>query len=437
MTAEKLVTHIESGGMDSALATLYTPEKLAAQRGRVAGALREFAAIFGADREVRLFSAPGRTEIGGNHTDHQRGRVLAAAVNLDVLCVAAQNDDGVIRIQSAGYPRDEVNTGDLALREGEKNKAVSLIRGIAARCRELGFDVGGFDAYTTSDVLSGSGLSSSAAFEIAVGTMLSHLYNAGAVTAVQCAQIGQYAENHYFGKPSGLMDQMASSVGGFVAIDFADPLNPVIDPVSIDLQAAGYTLCVVDTKGDHADLTHEYAAIPVDMGLVAAYFGKQLLREVDSDMFFAKLAAVRQSCGDRAVLRAIHFFADNERVRRQTQALREGDIAQFLQLVVASGRSSQSCLQNVFACSDPQHQGLSLALALSERMLAGDGAWRVHGGGFAGTIQAFVPNTEVDEYVALMERVFGANCCYRLSVRPCGGVEITESPDGVCCRYTS
>lgn len=426
MTSNRILERLGRGDLNAALATLYAADELPRQRERIVAAVAKFEALFGLGRELRLFSAPGRTEVGGNHTDHQRGRVLAAAVNLDVLCVAAKNDDGVIRIHSEGYARDEVETSDLAVRESEKNRAAALIRGVAARCKEKGFAVGGFDAYTTSDVLKGSGLSSSAAFEVAVGTILSHLYNGGGISAVRIAQIGQYAENAYFGKPSGLMDQMASSVGGFVAIDFSDPEQPIIDAVSLDLHAAGYTLCVVDTGGDHADLTHEYAAIPVEMGRVAKWFGGQYLRDVETERFYAALPQLRRDCGDRAVLRAMHFFGDNRRVAEQAKALRTGDIAGFLRMVVDSGRSSQSCLQNVFACSDPQHQGLSLALARSEQLLANDGAWRVHGGGFAGTIQAFVPNGGVGAYTDAMESLFGDGCCHHLSIRPVGGVEITE-----------
>lgn len=416
----------EQGALDARLTALYTRERVGAQRDRIRRALREFADIFGENRPVRLFSAPGRTEVGGNHTDHQRGRVLAAAVNLDVLCVASPNGEDVIRIQSQGYPRDEIALGDLSVREEEKNKAASLVRGVAARCRERGYSVSGFDAYTVSDVLKGSGLSSSAAFEVAVGTMISHLFNGGAIPPEEIARFGQYAENVYFGKPSGLMDQMASSVGGFVAIDFADPENPVIEPVPLDFANTGYTLCIVDTGGNHADLTGEYAAIPQEMAKVAAHYGKRYLREVSKADFLADLPAIRASCGDRAALRALHFFADDERVPRQAQALREGDFSTFLRLVVESGVSSACGLQNVFACSAPNEQGLSLALALSEGILRDRGAWRVHGGGFAGTIQAFVPDDLLEAYTRAMESVFGQGACYRLSIRPVGGVEIAE-----------
>lgn len=426
MTPKETIARVEAGGFDAVLARLYPPQALPDQRLRIRDAVGEFARLYGDGREVRLFSAPGRIEVGGNHTDHQRGRVLAAAVNLDLLCVASPNEEGVIRVHSKGYPPDELIIGSPGPHDTEKEKSVSLIRGVAARCAALGYKVGGFDAYTVSDVPKGSGLSSSAAFEVAVGTMISGLFNAGAIPAGEIARIGQYAENVYFGKPCGLMDQMASSVGGFVAIDFADPENPVIESMELDVAEKGYAICIVDTKGNHADLTGEYAAIPSEMRLVAEQFGKRFLREVDEGAFWARLPAVRERCGDRAALRAIHFFGDNSRAAAQAAALRRGDFPAFLALVTESGRSSAVNLQNVFACSEPQDQGLSIALAVSETLLAGRGAWRVHGGGFAGTIQAFVPLELVEEYRDRMESLFGQGACHLLSIRPVGGAELTE-----------
>ncbi|MDL2232449.1 galactokinase [Ruminococcaceae bacterium OttesenSCG-928-L11] len=412
-----------TGAYDNTFRYLYAA-KADLQRERYTSLLTGFTGQFG-DKPVRLFSAPGRTEVGGNHTDHQHGRVLAAAVNLDIICAAAPNDDGVIRIHSEGYPMDTVELSDLAKKESEDNKAISLIRGICARMREKGYTVSGFDAYTTSNVLKGSGLSSSAAFEVAIGTMISYLFNDGAVSPVEIAQISQYAENVYFGKPSGLMDQMASSVGGFITIDFADTDHPVIEPIAFDFASCGHSLCIVDTKGDHADLTGEYAAIPADMKKICDVFGVSYLRQVDEAAFYSRLAELRKTCGDRAVLRAIHFFGDNGRVVHQADALNQGRFDRFKELIIESGRSSFACLQNVFACSDPEAQGLSLALALSEDILAGKGAWRVHGGGFAGTIQAFVPTDLLDAYRTKIESVFGDGSCYVLSIRPTGGVEIT------------
>ena len=423
MKTQEMRSRITSGGLDRAFDYLYS-EKAPLQRERYEAAVGEFEKHFGAAREVGLFSAPGRTEVGGNHTDHQQGRVLAAGVNLDVIAVAGRNDDNVIRIQSAGFPMDTIDLSDVSVRECEKNTAASLIRGVAAKFAALGYRIGGFDAYTTSSVLKGSGLSSSAAFETIVGTMLNCLYAGGAATPVQIAQIGQYAENAYFGKPSGLMDQMGCSVGGFITIDFQNPEKPVVEKVDFDFAHSGYKLCVVDTGGNHADLTGDYAAAPVEMRAVAEALGGKVLRDVAPETFYAALPALRGKCTDRALLRAFHFYADNDRVPRQVAALRAGDFEEFKRLVIESGRSSYMYLQNVYTCKNPDEQGLSLALAMSEHLLAGRGAWRVHGGGFAGTIQAFVPEDLLDGYKAAMEAVFGANHCHVLSIRPVGGVDL-------------
>lgn len=423
MTSAELHHKLDTNGFDKTLTFLYGEKRREAAE-RVRRAVRKFSALFGENRGIRIFSAPGRTEVGGNHTDHQNGRVLAAAVDRDVLCIASPNGDNIIRIQSEGHPRDEIDLSSPDIREDERNHAASLIRGIAARCRELGYRVEGFDAYTTSMVPKGSGLSSSAAFEVAVGTMISRLFNDGKIPSVQIARIGQYAENVYFGKPSGLMDQMASAVGGFVAIDFADPENPVVEPLPFDFGACGHSLCIVDTGGNHADLTGDYASIPREMRSVAELFGAQTLREVKPAAFFERLPEVRERCGDRAALRAMHFFSDNERVALQTAALKEGNFDAFKRLVIESGRSSFNCLQNIYAPGSPHEQGLSLALAVSELLLAPQGAWRVHGGGFAGTIQAFVPHELFQSYYSEMERLFIG--CHVLSVRPAGGYEITD-----------
>ena len=423
MKTQEMRSRITSGGLDRAFDYLYS-EKAPLQRERYEAAVGEFEKLFGAGREVGLSSAPGRTEVGGNHTDHQQGRVLAAGVNLDVIAVAGKNDDNVIRIQSAGFPMDTIDLSDVSVRESEKNTAASLIRGVAAKFAALGYRIGGFDAYTTSSVLKGSGLSSSAAFETIVGTMLNSLYADGAVTPVQIAQIGQYAENAYFGKPSGLMDQMGCSVGGFIAIDFQNPEKPIVEKVEFDFAHSGYKLCVVDTGGNHADLTGDYAAAPVEMRSVAEALGGKVLRDVAPETFYAALPALRGKCTDRALLRAFHFYADNDRVPRQVAALKTGDFETFKRLVIESGHSSFMYLQNVYTCKNPDEQGLSLALAMSEHLLAGRGAWRVHGGGFAGTIQAFVPEDLLDGYKAAMEAVFGANHCHVLSIRPVGGVDL-------------
>lgn len=425
-SARDVIKSLQVDAYSAAFARLYPKGQEQAQKRRYIEAIEEFEKLYGENREIILISAPGRTEVGGNHTDHQRGRVLAAPVNLDIICVAAKNCENVIRVKSKGYNQDTVELSDLSARESEENKAISLIRGIAARISKLGYEIGGFDAYTTSDVLKGSGLSSSAAFEVAIGNILNHVYNGGKLSAVEIAQIGQYAENVYFGKPSGLLDQAASSVGGFVTMDFKDPEHPVVEPVEFDFEGSGHTLCVVDTKGNHADLTGEYAAIPPEMKSVARILGGEYLREVDENEFYLRLPEIREKLGDRPALRAMHFFGDNERVLKQVEALRGGDFSRFKELVTESGRSSYDLLQNVFTSSAPNEQGLSVALALSESMLSGRGAWRVHGGGFAGTIQAFVPNDILGKYRKLMERVFGEGACYELMIRPVGGIEVKE-----------
>ena len=415
---------IAEGALDELLTVLYGTEGVLAQKERYAKAKEAFTALYGKREGLRVFSAPGRTEIGGNHTDHNHGRVLAGSVDLDVIAVVAFNDSGIVRIKSEGYPMDTVDITDLAPRNEEKNKAVSLIRGTLARFAALGYKIGGFDAYTTSNVLKGSGLSSSAAFEVLIGTILSGGCNNGAVDPVEIAKIAQYAENEYFGKPCGLMDQMASAVGNIITIDFADPARPVIERVEFDFAKSGYALCIVDTGGNHADLTGEYAAIPAEMKAVARDMGCEFLRQTSLEAVFGRIAALRQAHGDRAVLRAIHFLKDNERVAEQVAALRRGDFAAFRELVIESGRSSFCYLQNVFACCNVQEQGLSLALCMAEELLACQGAWRVHGGGFGGTTQNFVPLGELDRFRRRMEQVFGAGSCHVLRIRPYGGIEI-------------
>lgn len=398
------------------------------QRERYASLTENFKSYFSVESDdgIEYFSAPGRTEIGGNHTDHQHGRVLAAAVNLDIIAAAKKRDDSMIRLKSHEYTKfDEIDISVLEPKSMEREKSASLIRGIAARVSELGYKVGGFDCYTTSNVLKGSGLSSSAAFEVLVVTILNHFYNDDKIDPVTVAQIAQYAENVYFGKPSGLMDQTASSVGGFTAIDFNDPKKPVLEKIEFNLSNYGHKLCIVDTRGSHADLTNEYAAVPVEMKSVAEFFGKSVLREVDEIEFYKSIPALREKLGDRAVLRAIHFFDENRRAKEEADKLKEKDFDAFRALVKDSGNSSLMKLQNVFASSDPGHQGLTLALALTERLLKDRGAYRVHGGGFAGTIQAYVPDDLLDEYKTMIESVFGEGTCYVLNIRTAGGTKIT------------
>ncbi len=380
-----------------------------------------FAAAFGGAPE-RYFSAPGRTEIGGNHTDHQRGRVLAAAVNLDTRAAVRVNGTDTIRILSKGYPMSVVDLSNLEPVEAEINSTPALIRGVAARFTQLGCDVKGFDAYCESTVLPGSGLSSSAAYEVLIGTIVNHLFFDGRISQPEIAQIGQYAENVFFGKPCGLMDQTASAVGNMVTINFFDKNHPVIEPVDFDFASCGHALCIIDSGADHADLTDEYAAITGELKQICQHFGKDVLSQIDQADFFAAIPTLRKTCGDRAVLRAIHFYRDNARVPQQVAALRSGDFAAFLALVKESGHSSWMYLQNVIPAGYKAHQDVAVALALCEHYLQGKGAYRVHGGGFAGTVQAFVPFEILDSFVAGMDAALGEGACHVLSIRPQGGV---------------
>ena len=381
-----------------------------------------FAAAFGGNPD-RYFSAPGRTEIGGNHTDHQRGRVLAGAVNLDTVAAVRLNGTDEIRILSKGYPMSVVNVAELTPVESEINSTPALIRGVVARFTQLGCAVKGFDAYCESTVLPGSGLSSSAAYEVLIGTIVNHMFFEGKATQPEVAMIGQYAENVFFGKPCGLMDQMASAVGNLVNIDFFDKENPVIRPVSFDFASTGHALCIIDSGADHADLTDEYAAVPGEIKAVAAYMGKEVLTQIDEKDFYAKVPELRKACGDRAVMRCIHFYQENARVPKQVEALEKGDFEGFLQLIKESGHSSYMYLQNVIPAGYKAHQDVAVALGLAEHYLNGRGAYRVHGGGFAGTIQAFVPYDILDEFVAGMDAALGQGACHVLSIRPQGGVE--------------
>ena len=382
-----------------------------------------FFAAFGQQPE-RYFSAPGRTEIGGNHTDHQRGRVLAAAVNLDTLAAVRVNGTKTVRILSNGYPLCTVSLDTLVPQESEINTTPALVRGVCARFAELGCKVEGFDAYCESTVLPGSGLSSSAAFEVLIGTIVNHLFFDGRVSQPEIAQIGQYAENVFFGKPCGLMDQTASAVGNLVTIDFADKEHPVIEPVDFDFSACGHALCIIDSQASHADLTDEYAAIPGELKQICAYFGKEVLTQIPEADFFAAIPALRKICPDRAVLRAIHVYQDNARVPRQVAALRRGDFAAFLALVRQSGYSSYMYLQNVIPAGYVEHQDVAVSLALCEHYLQGKGAYRVHGGGFAGTVQAFVPFELLESFRAGIDAALGEGACHVLSIRPQGGVEM-------------
>ena len=382
-----------------------------------------FSEAFGGKPQY-YFSAPGRTEIGGNHTDHQGGRVLAAAVDLDTRAAVARNADGRIRIQSRGYPLCEIDLNSLGPRKEEKNSTTALIRGVTAGFRGVGCAVEGFDAYCESTVLPGSGLSSSAAFEVLVETILNFLFFSEKMTAPEIARIGQMAENIYFGKPCGLMDQMASAVGNLVEMNFLNQDQPEIRPVSFDFSTCGHALCIIDTRASHADLTGDYAAIPEEMWKICHYFGKNLLSQVPEEAFYAALPRLRTECGDRAVLRAMHFFEENKRVVKQVSALESGDFETFLSLVRESGQSSWMYLQNVIPAGASWRQDMALALACCGHFLVDRGAFRVHGGGFAGTVQAFVPEDLLKSFQEGMDGIFGAGACHVLSIRPQGGVQV-------------
>ena len=428
MNTSQLLDALTARQADAALRPLYAldgrPESLDAARARAVRAAQGFLDTFGNLEHAALYSCPGRTEIGGNHTDHQHGRVLCGSVDLDMLACAAPNGQNVIRILSEGYPALEIDLSDLEPRPEEKNTSAALVRGVADRIQHLGYHLRGFDAWATSTVISGSGLSSSAAYEILIGTILNHLCCGGALTPIQNAQIGQYAENVYFGKPCGLMDQMGSAVGGAVAIDFQDPSAPVVEKSPFDFSQSGYTLCIVDTGSCHADLTDDYADITREMGAVAAKFNKIVLRDVVEGQFWQQIPALRQSCGDRAVLRAMHFFAENRRAALEAEALKQGDFDRFLALVNESGQSSEALLENIWSPSAPREQAVTLSLAIGRSLLGGAGAIRVHGGGFAGTIQAFVPNDLVAGFRDGMETILGKGRCHILHIRPIGGCQI-------------
>lgn len=384
-----------------------------------------FEETFGIADEIALFSAPGRTEIGGNHTDHQHGCVLAGSVNLDVISAARPNGTNTVRVQSRNYKMDVIELDDLEIHEEQFDKAIALIRGVIKKFVDLGYEVKGFDAYTISNVLKGSGLSSSAAFEVLIGTIINGLFANNEVSPVEIAKFGQFAENVYYNKPSGLMDQMASSVGSVVAIDFKSTEKPIVNKVEFDLQKNGHALCIIDSGADHADLTNEYAAVPADMKEVAEFFGKKYLREVDEQEFYSNIKNIREKIhNDRAVLRAIHFFDENKRAQEEVTALRNNDFESFKALVKESGRSSYMYLQNVFAASMPKNQAVSLTLALCDEILGDKGAYRIHGGGFAGTVQAFVPFDMLEDFKGRIEAVLGAGMCHVLSIRPVGGYEL-------------
>ena len=425
MTHTGLELQLQQAAFEQTLTRLYGPEGAERARSRCIEVTEGFHQTF--DRPAQaLFSAPGRTEIGGNHTDHQRGCVLAASVDLDILAAAAPTQSGVIRVLSQGYPMTEVDLRELTPRQDEVNTSAALIRGVAARMSEMGCDLHnrGLDVYMTSTVPKGSGLSSSAAYEVLIGTMLNELFWAGHCTPVELAQIGQYAENVFFGKPCGLMDQTASSVGGVVAIDFADTAHPAVERLDVDLHAYGYALCILDSGAGHEDLTGESSAITEELRAVCRVFGKEVLREVPEEDFLAELPKVRKAAGDRAVNRAFHVYGENRRAQAEKEALRQGDFDRFLTLVRESGRSSAMYLQNIIPTGSVTAQELMVTIALCERILEGRGAVRVHGGGFGGTAQAFVPLDMLEKFKAATEAALGPGCCHVVMIRPAGGIKL-------------
>ena len=423
MKTTELKAGFQSGKYAELLKDIYIDESvLEYQKERYVKAIESFEEMFGV-KDVEIYSAPGRSEIGGNHTDHQCGRVLAASINLDAIAIVAKKESGIV-LKSEGYPMINVSLADLLPKKEEEGTSAGLIRGVAARLKEEGYEIGGFEAYVTSDVLNGAGMSSSAAFEVLIGSILSGLYNEGNISPVLIAQVGQYAENVFFGKPCGLMDQMASSVGNLIFIDFADVKNPVIKKVNVNFEDFNHSLCIVDTKGSHADLTDEYAAIPEEMKRVAAYFGKEILKQVDKNEFYTNIPEIRKVAGDRAVLRAMHWFEETDRVIDQVNALEEENFEEFKKLIKSSGDSSFKYLQNVYSVKNLSRQEMAVGLALSDVILKGKGVSRVHGGGFAGTIQAFVPNDIVDIYKKNMEDIFGEDACHVLKIRKYGGMKV-------------
>lgn len=403
---------------------IYANRSEASVKARYNAAFDEFENIYGEADQLSVFSVAGRSEICGNHTDHNYGKVLAASIDLDIIAIVKKTNDNIIRVKSAGFPEDIVSIEKLAPVFEDTGRSASLIRGVCDGFVKNGLAIGGFTAYTTSDILGGSGLSSSAAFEDMIGTILNHLYNNGSIDYIEISKISQYAENVHFGKPCGLMDQVACAAGGFVTIDFEDPKKPIAERIAFDLSAKGYSLCIVNTGGSHANLTDDYAAVPAEMKAIAKYFDKPVLRGLTETDIVKNTAALRKTCGDRAVLRALHFIRENKRVERMLTALADGNTAEFLAIIKESGNSSANLLQNYYSPKAPNEQGITLACAIASEILAEDGAWRVHGGGFAGTMQAFVPHAKMKNFREIMETVFGAGAVTELSVRPLGACAV-------------
>ncbi len=424
--AVQLIEQIKNGKYNSALQKLYGSAQLETQRERYIQTIQEFISLYGEEREAALYSAPGRTEIGGNHVDHNNGVVMAAAVDLDIIAVVSKNEDNYVRLQSKGFSKKfEVDLSVMKPQQKEMGSSDGLIRGVAAGILQKGGKIGGFDAYTSSSVLSGSGLSSSAAFEVVIGAIFVGEYNDGSIDQVEIAKISQYAENVFFGKPCGLMDQTACAVGSAITIDFKNPSQPIVNKVPFDLEKYGFALCITDTKGSHADLTDDYAAIRREMEQVAEFFGKTVLREVEEKQVFENLGVLREKFGDRACLRAIHFFAECRRAKELYQAVEQDHFEDFLAHIIQGGHSSFEYNQNAYSIKNPSEQGVALGVAVSQHLLEGKGAWRLQGGGFAGTIQAFVPFDMLNIYKTEIEKVFGKGSCYVLNVRNYGAVAVT------------
>ena len=425
MNTENVIANLNNGAYNPLFSRLYGSKKqsLEYQVQRYIKAIESFKMFFSNREQIKIFSAPGRTEIGGNHTDHQQGSVLAGAVNLDAIAIVSFHNEGFIRLKSEGFDMIQVDLADTAIHPGESGDT-AIVRGIVARFKEMGVSVEGFDAYTTSDVIRGGGISSSAAFEILVCTIINEHYNKGNGSPLDMARIGWFAETTYFGKKCGLLDQTVSAFGGLVGIDFSDVANPIIEKIDYDFSQSGYTLCITDTKSSHEDLTDDYVAIREEMEAIAAFFGKKVLSQVDEAKFYESISELRQKTTDRAVMRAAHFFDETRRAKEEAESLKNGDFDTFLKLVNESGDSSSALLQNLYSTKHPTRQDLPLAIMVSKRILGGKGAVRVHGGGFAGTIQAFVPNELVETYSKEMEKIFGIDTCLKLTIRPVGGVEI-------------
>lgn len=424
MNIKDTIIAIDEGNFDSVFSRLYPNDSNEKVRARYKKAVNEYFSLYG-DADISLFSVPGRSEIAGNHTDHNHGKVIAASVDLDIIAVAAKRDDDKISVTSEGFSPDNVNISSLIPDQKLFGSSAALISGVCDGFLKNGYKIGGYNAYTTSNVLKGSGLSSSAAFEVMIGNILNHFYNSSEISNIRIAMIAQYAENVFFGKPCGLMDQMACAVGGFITIDFADPKKPDIKKLPFDLTAHKYSLCIVNTGGNHTDLTDDYAAVPTEMKQVASSFGKEVLSGIKADEIINKACEIRENFGDRALLRALHFADENVRVETMTNCLENDNISGFFDGVIESGESSQRLLQNIFTVKAPNEQGLTLALELCRRFLKDKkGAWRVHGGGFAGTVQAYLPECVVEEFKEYIGRVFGKSNVYILSVRPLGAIKL-------------